>query len=152
MKARNLSALRGVVLCVAFIAAGAMAGERSSPNYTITKDVLSGGGGAGASPQYRLHSTVGQSSPTDSLSSVNYTIQGGFFSGLRPEAGDVEGDLDGDGDVDRDDIMVVIGERNVAVEESECGAPCDLDGDGVITVLDGRKLVLLCTRPGCATQ
>jgi len=29
--------------------------------------------------------------------------------------------------------------------------PRDLDGDGMITVLDARKLVLLCTLPRCAT-
>ena len=26
---------------------------------------------------------------------------------------------------------------------------CDIDGDGTITVLDARKLVLLCTCPSC---
>jgi len=34
---------------------------------------------------------------------------------------------------------------------STCPA-CDLDGDGVITGLDARKLVLLCTRPRCAVE
>ncbi len=34
---------------------------------------------------------------------------------------------------------------------SSCPA-CDLDGDGMVTVLDSRKLVLLCTRPRCATN
>lgn len=57
------------------------------------------------------------------------------------------GDLDQDGDVDRNDVNVILGHRNRPA--GECPA-CDLDGDGVITVLDARKCVLLCTRPRCA--
>ena len=59
------------------------------------------------------------------------------------------GDVDSDGDVDRNDATTVAGYRNKPA--SAC-ARCDLDLDGVITVLDARKLALLCTRPKCATQ
>ena len=62
------------------------------------------------------------------------------------------GNLDGDNDVDRDDLNILLADRNQSVEDSACGISCDLDGDGIITVLDSRKLVSLCTRPGCATQ
>ncbi len=61
-----------------------------------------------------------------------------------------QGDLDNDGDVDRDDLTILLADRNKPVEQSNCGSACDLDGDGVITVLDARKLVLLCTLPRCA--
>jgi len=60
------------------------------------------------------------------------------------------GDLDGDGDVDRDDLMIILAARNTPAEGPD--DPRDLDGDGRITVLDARKLVLMCTRPGCATE
>ncbi len=62
------------------------------------------------------------------------------------------GDLDHDGDVDQDDLNILLAERNETVGNSVCGLPCDMDRDGTITALDGRKLVLLCTRAACATQ
>jgi hypothetical protein len=60
------------------------------------------------------------------------------------------GDLTGDGDVDRDDLNVIIAARNQPT--SGANDPRDLDGDGKITALDARKIVLLCTRPRCATE
>jgi len=61
----------------------------------------------------------------------------------------ITGDLDNDGDVDQNDLNILLTYRNQSA--SVC-PECDLDGDGVITVLDARKLVLLCTRPRCATE
>jgi hypothetical protein len=61
------------------------------------------------------------------------------------------GDLNGDRTVDSNDLDILLGSRNKPVSQSLCGRPCDLDGDGVITALDVRKLTLLCTRPRCAT-
>jgi hypothetical protein len=64
----------------------------------------------------------------------------------------VPGDIDSDGDVDRSDIDLLLQHRNRLVGDSTCGLKCDLDNDGVITVLDARIMVLRCTRPGCAAQ
>lgn len=57
-------------------------------------------------------------------------------------------DFDADGDIDRDDLNVILAARN----QPAAGAddPRDLDGDGVITALDARQFTLLCTRPRCA--
>jgi hypothetical protein len=63
---------------------------------------------------------------------------------------EVPGDLDGDGDVDRNDLNLLLANRNSPARGPD--DPEDLDGDGTITVLDARKLVLLCTRTRCATE
>ena len=65
---------------------------------------------------------------------------------------DAPDDINGDGDVNRNDLNILLLDRGKTVSQSACGARCDLDGDGKITVLDGRRLSLLCTRPNCATQ
>jgi hypothetical protein len=61
----------------------------------------------------------------------------------------IVGDYDFDGDVDRNDLNKILSYRNQPA--SVCPA-CDLDGDGTITVLDARQLIVMCTRPRCATE
>ncbi|MYN19730.1 hypothetical protein GTP81_23580 [Rugamonas sp. FT107W] len=58
------------------------------------------------------------------------------------------GELNNDGAVNRDDLDIVIG----AIGSPAYGPddPRDLDHDGLITVLDARKLVLLCDKKLCA--
>jgi hypothetical protein len=75
-----------------------------------------------------------------------------LFAAFVPREVTIPGDFDGDNDVDGDDLDILMRDRNKSVETSSCGEACDLDNDGVITVLDARKLFLLCTRPRCATE
>lgn len=67
---------------------------------------------------------------------------------LTPKVPVVPGDLDGTGAVDRKDIITILGYIGQPV--SEC-PECDIDGDGRISVLDARRLVVLCTLPRCGT-
>lgn len=56
-------------------------------------------------------------------------------------------DVDADGDVDRNDIRAILLARNTPATGPD--DPRDADGDGIITVLDGRHCVLSCTLPAC---
>lgn len=62
----------------------------------------------------------------------------------------IKGDLDNDNDVDQDDLDIILTARNTPASGPD--DPRDLNGDGMITARDGRELVLLCTRPRCATE
>ena len=64
-----------MLLCNTAIAASA-----SSTNYSISHDVLSGGGGAGSSANYTVRSAAGQSSAIGASSSANYSAVGGFHA------------------------------------------------------------------------
>ncbi len=62
-------------------------------------------------------------------------------------AAGVPGDMDGDCDVDRNDIRFILADLNTPASGPDDVR--DMDGDGMITVRDARKLVLLCTEPRC---
>jgi hypothetical protein len=64
----------------------------------------------------------------------------------------IKGDVDTDGDIDRNDLLLLRQDRNKPVEGSSCGSKCDMNDDGVIDMLDMRLAALACTRPMCAVQ
>lgn len=55
-------------------------------------------------------------------------------------------DSRGDNVADRADLNIILSYRS---QPAEVCPDCALDGDGMITALDARKLVLLCTYPRC---
>ena len=57
------------------------------------------------------------------------------------------GDVNRDGDVGKDDLLLVIAARNKPATGPN--DPRDLNGDGKVDALDVRLLVLRCTMPGC---
>ena len=59
------------------------------------------------------------------------------------------GDLDGNSVIDKNDMEILTQALNTPAY-TDRSDPRDLDNDGKITVLDGRKLALLCTKAKCA--
>lgn len=60
------------------------------------------------------------------------------------------GDLNGDGLVDKQDLNLILDVLNEPANQPYDNR--DMNKDGMITVLDARKLMLLCTNPRCAAQ
>jgi hypothetical protein len=56
-------------------------------------------------------------------------------------------DVTGDGIVDRYDVDAIFARRNTPAGNPS--DPHDVDGDGMVTVLDSRACTLECDNPGC---
>lgn len=69
----------GFVL-ILLVCNSALAGSASSANYSITHDVLDGGGGPASSTNYTARTAVGQSTAIGASSSSNYTVDAGFYA------------------------------------------------------------------------
>jgi len=62
----------------------------------------------------------------------------------------VKCDIDVDGDVDRNDISLIVANRNQPAAHPD--DPMDWDGNGIINILDARGCMSICTLPRCAVQ
>jgi hypothetical protein len=91
-----------------------------------------------------IGSLIGSSDFANASSVQKPLTVAGFVTGAKYP------DLDGDTDVDNNDLKIL----QAALNKPANGLNDlrDLDGDMKITALDSRKLVLLCTRPRCAMQ
>ncbi len=115
-----------IFLSLCLSAAISCAASMSSASYTISDDVLSGGGGLIESANYTLQSTLGQSSPVGSSISTNYKIQAGFWYFMV-----TLGDINGDGKIDLTDVIralqILTGHDVIQVVKE-----ADINGDGKI--------------------
>ncbi len=86
---------------------------------------------------------IGDPSGGITYAGTSYVVFGKLSTNIVP------GDLDGDGDVDRDDVSIINAHRN---QPANVCPECDIDGDGTITIFDARKLMTMCTYPRCASN
>ncbi len=81
-----------LVLITLLVAAPVWAAGQSSANYSIPRDVISGGGAPSDSTNYDNNGTLGQASPLGTASSTNYTNYPGFWQPDVVPGGDSDGD------------------------------------------------------------
>lgn len=78
---RRTGYLLGVALVVFVLASGGTALANTSGGYTLTRAVISAGGGELTGESYTLAGTLGQPD-AGVLTGSNYTLAGGFWSGV----------------------------------------------------------------------
>ncbi|MFN0167966.1 MAG: dockerin type I domain-containing protein [Bryobacteraceae bacterium] len=86
--------------------------------------------------------------PGQTMVTVTYGGMSKAVTAIVPTV--IRGDLDADGDVDQDDLNLILAVLNTPASKPRDAR--DLNGDGVINVLDARSLATLCTRARCATR
>lgn len=94
--------------------------------------VLSGGGGQASSANYAIGFTLGQGQPVGLSSSPSFSSSWGFWTGdvaLEP----LPGDLNGDGQVDLEDILIVMADFGASPPSD---SRADANGDGRVGLLD----------------
>jgi hypothetical protein len=97
-------------------------------------------------PQGKYISAVGPGEATIRVQHASFTKDIPVSVGIH----ELQGDLDGDGDIDQDDLDILLTALNTP--STGPGDPRDLNNDGVINDLDAQILTGLCSRPDCATE
>lgn len=77
---------------------------------------------------------------------VSYGSQSSQVQIFVPKS--IRGDLNGDGQVNQDDLNIILAALNRPATAATDAR--DLNGDGIIDILDANILITLCTQPGCS--
>jgi hypothetical protein len=101
-----------------------------------------------ASDEVPMFQVISQS-PVSSSAALQGTLIDLVISRGDQETLPLACDIEGDGDVDINDIQLISVARN---QTALAGDPRDIDGDGTITIGDARKCVLRCTRELCVAE
>ena len=113
---------------IASVVAAGAAGAVALGQYAITSSTIDAGGGTLSGSTYTLTGTIGQADP-GVLSGASYTLDGGFWPTVSGGAA-CEGDANGDGTVDVNDISYVLFRLGGPPPEG------DANNDGAVDVND----------------
>ncbi|MCI0506746.1 MAG: IgGFc-binding protein [Gammaproteobacteria bacterium] len=116
-----------------------------SANLAISVDPFTPGDGSATYTVNLVDPNVSGSGVVEVTDGAGNTCQQPIDLGVEPPR---MCDIDVDGDVDRNDISMIFAARNTPA--SDPSDPRDADGDGTITVLDGRMCVQQCDLPQCS--
>jgi hypothetical protein len=148
MKNSILSIL--TVLALLIVTTTCVNADMSSANYRITTSVMSGGGGVMGSSGFQLNGTLGQPSPLidDPLFppfSTSFELYSGFWYTVGvPLVPECAADLNGDGVVDEDDLILLAPEFGLTPAGLSVDDDSDMDG------LDLFRMVLDMINPACS--
>ncbi|MEJ2604646.1 MAG: Ig-like domain-containing protein [Gammaproteobacteria bacterium] len=132
------------------------ANDTPIPGTTIEIDVisgpnagLSGSGVTDANGEVSYTYTSNGTPGTDNIQAFIGNLASNVVEKIwEDQGGGLRCDIDGDEDVDRNDISLITAARNQPAAGP--GDPRDNDNSGTIDVNDARQCVLLCTLPRCA--
>lgn len=138
-----------VFLSVALLMCSALAAAPSAPasGEQIKWQVISSGGGASSSTNYKLSATAGQTA-TGQVTSTNYKLNQGFwqtFSSASCCVG-VRGNVNGVGIIDVSDLSLLVAYLTISPPPSlPCLAAANVNATGIVDVSDLSLLVAYLT-------
>lgn len=119
------------ILTATAIALLGIAGSEPS-GFAIPWHSIDGGAGRAQSTTFVLDGGTGQPDAGVALVSATFSLEGGFYAGMRPASAVCLADLDHDGSVQASDLSVLLGAWGAC--PSLCAA--DLDHNGQVDAAD----------------
>lgn len=112
----------------------------TSDNYVLKKSTVSAVSFEASSENYVLRGTLGQEAPAGSSSSESYYLSAGFYQKLQEMLSRI-GDLDGDDDVDIDDLKLFISYwLEGSCETTDWCQGADFDRSNMVNLADFAEL------------
>lgn len=111
--------------------------QMSSLTYRVPAQVLDSGGLRSNSATFKEMGVIGQSTPIGPSQSTGFFIIAGFIpQKLIIKQSRIVGDLDLDGDVDADDLNILMASWNKSAGDPGYNPDADLNNDDIVNYLD----------------
>ncbi|MHC5054993.1 MAG: hypothetical protein ACYTKD_09795 [Planctomycetota bacterium] len=134
-KMRRIAA--AAVLGLVVLSGAARAETRTGSTMVIDAEVTDGAGDVVTSTSYSMAVAVSQTQVGE-VKSASYKLVIGFIAAAPPNTG--PGDLNGDGDVDWDDVLIIMANAGLNSAHPSWDSRCDTDDNGVCNLDDLMKV------------